>query len=133
MEDESIIQEILKTESEWVEAHRNLDLTTIERIMADSYQKIQSNGSVINKQENLASYSSANRMWENAESDQYIVRIYGNSAVVIGRWQAKGENDGQEFDYTARFMSIYVKHENEWKMVAEQSTPILEKEENTSR
>jgi hypothetical protein len=40
------------------------------------------------------------------------------------RQLSKGENDGQEFDYTTRFMSICVKHENEWKMVAEQSTPI---------
>ena len=125
MENTSAIQEVLSTERAWVEAHRNLDLRTIKHIMADSYQKIQPDGSVITKQDNLLSYSSVERKWETAESNQYIVNIYDNTAVVIGRWQAKGTNDGQDFDYIARFMSVYVKSGNEWKMVAEQSTPIV--------
>ena len=124
MEEDSTIKEVMNVENAWVEAHRTLDIDTIDRIMADDYQKIQSDGTVINKQENLASYQSINRKWHVAESDQYAVKIYGDTAVVIGRWKVKGENDGQEFDYAARFLSVYVKIDNEWQMVAEQSTPI---------
>ena len=46
--------------------------------------------------------------------------------MLVGRWRARGENDGEAFDYTARFMSVYMKRDGAWQMVAEQSTPITE-------
>jgi ketosteroid isomerase-like protein len=44
--------------------------------------------------------------------------------VLHGRWRARGVNAGQRFDYTARFLSVYVKRDGRWQMVAAQSTPI---------
>lgn len=41
---------------------------------------------------------------------------------MIGRRTARGMNNGEWFDYAARFMSVYVKREGQWRMVAEQST-----------
>ncbi|MFW9849711.1 MAG: nuclear transport factor 2 family protein [Candidatus Thorarchaeota archaeon] len=118
------IQEVLQIEENWTEAHRQMNLDIIESIMADDYMKIQHNGNVIAKSESLAWYRSIQHNWESARSDQYNVRIYGDTAVVIGRWNAKGTTDGRMFDYSARFMSVYVKRMGRWQMVAEQSTPI---------
>jgi hypothetical protein len=44
--------------------------------------------------------------------------------LVIGRWNARGINNGERFDYAARFLSVYVKRGGEWKMVTEQATEI---------
>lgn len=118
------IQEVIQTEREWVEAHRQLDLVNLERLMADDYTSIQPDGTVIGKEEDLASYRSLTRRWEFADSDQYHVRLYGDTAILIGRWRAKGVNAGQHFDYSARFTSVYVKREGHWQMVTAQSTPI---------
>ena len=52
------------------------------------------------------------------------VRVYGNTAVVVGRWRARGENAGRSFDYQARFVSVWVRRDGEWRMVSDQSTPI---------
>ncbi len=76
--------------------------------------------------EALASYASGTREWESAESDQYQVRLYGETAVLIGRWRAKGVNAGQAFDYAARFTAVYVKRDGYWQLVADQSTPITD-------
>ncbi len=119
-----LIREVLEVEQEWVEAHHQLDVSTLERLMAEDYFVIRSDGSVAGKEEDLASYSTGDRHWEVAEGDQYDVRIYGPTAVLSGRWRARGVNAGQPFDYAARFLSVYVKRDGRWQMVAAQSTPF---------
>jgi ketosteroid isomerase-like protein len=120
----ALIQEVLQVEQAWVEAHRQLDVATLERLMADDYFVIRSDGSVAGKEEDLASYLAGDRHWEYAEGDQYDVRIYGHTAVLSGRWRARGVNAGQPFDYSAQFLSVYVKRDGRWQMVAAQSTPF---------
>jgi ketosteroid isomerase-like protein len=122
--EQALIEEVLQAEQAWVEAHQQLDLAAIERLMGEDYTIIRSDGSVIGKVEALASYASGTREWESAESDEYQVRLYGETAVLIGRWRAKGVNAGQPFDYAARFTAIYIKRDGYWQLVSDQSTPI---------
>lgn len=117
-------QEVLNVEHAWTEAHLNGDVQTLEEIMAFDYVKIQPDGSLSDKQATLASYQPDQREWEVARGDEYDVRVYGDTAVVIGRWTARGINHGESFDYAARFLSIYVRRDGRWQMVAEQSTDI---------
>jgi uncharacterized protein (TIGR02246 family) len=123
---QELILEVLGVEKEWVQAHRELDIQTLERIMAPDYTNVTPDGSVIGRDEDLASYRSGERKWEYTESDQYHVRVYGETAVLIGRWRAKGLNKSKIFDYSARFTSLYVKQDGMWRMAASQSTPIPE-------
>lgn len=124
MDQAKAIQEVIATERRWVEAHRQLDLAVIEEIMAEDYTQIRSDGSVIGKAQALASYASQTRHWDQADSDQYQVRIYGDLAILIGRWIGQGENDQEAFDYTARFLAVYKKTTAGWKLAADQSTTI---------
>jgi len=117
---------VLNVERRWVEAHRNLDLDSISEILADDYRQIQADGTVIGKDELIASYNSGNRRWEIAESDDYEVRFMGSAALLIGRWRGKGENDGKLFDYTARFLAVYRLDDGEWKLVSDVSVPLEE-------
>ena len=118
------IQEVQAAESTWVQAHLDLDLETIANLMAEDYQRIDDRGRLQTKETVLAAYQREYRHWDQAESDQLSVQIHGDLAILIGRWQARGENQGVAFDYAARFVSIYVHKQGRWKMLFEQSTPI---------
>jgi ketosteroid isomerase-like protein len=52
------------------------------------------------------------------------VTVLGNAAILVGRWIGRGENDGEAFDYAARFMAIYAKRDGTWLLIADQSTPL---------
>lgn len=123
-QDTELIREVLQAEREWVEAHRRLDIAALERLMADEYKHIRADGTVVGKEEDLASYETGDRYWDFAESDEYDIQLYGQTAVLIGRWRARGENAGERFDYAARFISVYVKRHGRWQMVAAQPTPL---------
>jgi ketosteroid isomerase-like protein len=120
----SEIENVLAVERAWTQAHLHGDVETIARLMADDYLKIEADGSVSDRTTTLSKYTPETRYWEKAEGDDYIVLVYGDTALVIGRWSARGVNNGERFDYAARFLSVYVKRDGEWKMVAEQSTEI---------
>ena len=119
-----IEQEVLSVERRWVDAHRSLNLDEIDAILADDYVQIQQDGTVSGRQAVLASYQSGERSWSYAESDEYDLRVTETMAVLIGRWRGCGVNSGHEFDYTARFTSVYVLRNGSWQLMLDQSTEI---------
>ena len=79
---------------------------------------------MIGKAELLESYRSGSRHWEVAESDEYEIRLVGKTALLIGRWRGKGENLGEKFDYTARFLAVFALEDGRWKLISDVSVPL---------
>ena len=118
------VEEVLVIEEAWTKAHLNTDKNAIDRLMHPDYVIIKPDGSVWNKKTALASYIPGKRDWTEAVSSEYIVRIYGDTAIVIGLWRARGVNNGEHFDYKARYTSIWVKDDDELRIVSDQITEI---------
>lgn len=108
-------------------AHLNLDrgLDVIDRLLHPDYVIVQPGGAVETKADTLASYRGGTRHWNRAAVDQLEVRSYGHTIVAIGRWRAAGRNGAERFDYQARFLSIWARHEGRWQNIAYQSTEIV--------
>jgi len=118
------IEEVLAAEEEWTQAHLKTDKHALDRLMHPDYTIIKPSGEVWNKEKALASYVPGKRDWTEAGSSDHLVRVYGETAVVIGLWIAKGVNNGVPFDYSARDTSLWVKEEGRLLMVSDQSTEI---------
>ena len=118
------VEQVLVAEREWLLAHLHLDIPALERLMDSDYLQIDAGGAALDKEQTLASFRSGERHWDEAHSDEHHVRVYGNTAVVVGRWRARGENATRPFDYQARYVSVWVLRAGEWRMVSDQSTPI---------
>ena len=121
---DKIQRTIIQAEERLAEASLHLDLAVFEELLHPDYVIVQPGGLVEGKVETLASLASDRRHWQVARSDEMDVRVYGDTAVVIGRWTGKGQNGEQPFDYQARFLSVWVKDGLVWRNVAFQSTPI---------
>ncbi|MBN4076318.1 nuclear transport factor 2 family protein [Gemmatimonas aurantiaca] len=122
---QNILDQVIAIEQRWTQAHLDNDIAVIESIMDDEYQKIDNSGRLLNKAETLATYTPETRLWELAESDEHTVQLHGNLALLTDRWRARGINNGVRFDYSARFISIYILRDadlSNWKMIFEQST-----------
>jgi ketosteroid isomerase-like protein len=120
----SAVEQVLRAERGWLLAHLRLDAQALDRLMAPEYAQIDDKGRIITKEKVLAFFRSGERVWEVAHSDEHDVRVYGNTAVVVGRWRARGVNAGEPFDYAARYVSVWVKSDGGWRMVSYQSTPV---------
>ncbi len=117
-------EQLLQAEAAWTQAFLELDVAALAEMMAVEYTQVNDRGALVDKAGVLASLRSGQRMWERATSDEHVVRIYGDCAVVIGRWVAKGSNHGITFDYAARYVAVWVWRDARWQMVSDQSTEI---------
>ncbi len=132
-----VLAEVLAVEQRWTAAHLAGDFGILAELMAEDYVRIEPDGTAAGRAAVLAAYQPEHRHWDYAAGDEYDVRIYGDltvdpsndsgavlTALVTGRWTARGSNHGESFDYAARFLSVYIRRGGRWQMVAEQSTPI---------
>jgi ketosteroid isomerase-like protein len=126
MKTQEKFQAVLQAERYLAEAHLHLDLARFGDLLHPDYVIIQPGGKVEGKAETLASLRTGNRHWEIARSDEMDVQIYGETAVVVGKWRGKGQNGDIAFDYSARFLSVWVYEEGVWRNVAAQSTEITD-------
>jgi len=118
------IQAVMQAERDLAEAHLSLDLARFDQLLRPDYVIIQPGGRVEGKAETLASLQTGNRFWETARSDEMNVQLFGDTAVVVGRWRGKGKNGATPFDYSARFLSVWVLENGLWRNVAAQSTEM---------
>jgi ketosteroid isomerase-like protein len=119
-----ILAAVIAAEERLAAASLTLDLDVFEQLLHPDYVIIQPGGLIENKAETIASLASDTRHWQVARSDEMDVRLYGDTAVVIGRWTSQGQNGDEPFDYQARFLSVWVKEGEQWRNVAFQSTPM---------
>lgn len=124
MTEEERVAEVLEAEAQWARAHLEGDEEALARMMHRDYALISTEGMLVGRDEALSSYRSGGRHWDLAKSDQHTVKLYGETAVVIGRWRARGVNKGAPFDYSARYASVWVKESGAWRIVSDQSTEI---------
>ncbi len=105
-------------------AHLQLDLKIFEDLFHQDYLIIQPGGKIETKAEVIASYETGTRHWDTAQVDQLDIRIYSETAIVVGRWRASGQHGDEHFDYSARFQSIWIKQDGRWQNLIYQSTEI---------
>ena len=120
------VEQLIELEERLAAAHLNLDLSVIEALLHSDYVIVQPGGRVESKQDVLDSLKTGERRWEFARPDEMEVRIYGNLGIVRGRWRAKGFNGAEPFDYSARFLSTWVKEDDGWRNIAYQAHEIIE-------
>ena len=120
-------QEVLKLSKEYDEATRRGDSSVLERLLADEYLYISSNGSVFNKADAVNFAKSGEAKLEFGQSDDVRARGFGDTVVVTGRWTARGTNKGKSFSDVDRYTSVYVKRNSRWQIVSDHVSSIPQK------
>jgi hypothetical protein len=86
-------EQIIRSEELWLQAHLDLDLDQLDTLMHPDYQIVRPDGSIWKKSRALKSYREDKRSWKLAEISELVIRVYYSSALVKGKWKAKGENN----------------------------------------
>lgn len=120
-------RELLKVNKEYDEGLVRGDTSALDRIFGEEFIYTSTSGEVVNKSQQLELIRSGQMKIESGASDNVQVRFYGNMALVIGSFKAKGQFKGQAFDSTERYTSVWVKRGGRWQLIAEQGTLVPKK------
>jgi hypothetical protein len=105
------------------DANIKKDRPTIERLTADDFIYIHSNGSVTNRVQEIAEAMSAATGWTGSKIDDLRVRVYGEVAIVTGLNTLTGATKGY-VSGGRRFTDVWVRRNGQWKTVGGQSTVV---------
>ena len=116
--------EIKSLEQERNKAILNGDAAALDRMTAEDYTFITLRGELRTKSEIVKGFQSGSFKYESREISDLKVRVYGNTAVVTGRSNQKGAENGKDYSGDYRFTRVYVRKNGRWLTVALQTTLI---------
>jgi ketosteroid isomerase-like protein len=121
----SVEEQIKKMERDRAAAVVKADVATLEGLTADDYILINANGQMSDKAATMNNIKTGNIKLTANEVSDLKVRVYGDTAVVTGKSNAKGTIGGRELKGPVMFTRVYVKKNGKWQSVAFQQTPIV--------
>jgi ketosteroid isomerase-like protein len=115
-----IEQELIKLEEEWHNAYVKHDASPLERILADEYISVGVSGSGT-KAKAIEGLKADTATYDYSTPYDLDVRVYGDTALVIGRTKEKGRAaNGNEFTAEYRWTDVFVKRQGHWQCVVAQ-------------
>jgi len=117
-------QELIKIEDDWAVAQVNRNLAFFEKVLADDYILWDPDGAPQTKADLLALLKSGELVVVSAVNKDAKARIYGDAAVVTGRWTAKEILKGKESGGQFRYTDTFIKRAGRWQCVAGHSSRI---------
>jgi ketosteroid isomerase-like protein len=121
----SVEDQIKKIENDRAAAVVKGDVATLEGLTADDYIFINVAGQSSGKAQTMNAIKNGDIKLTSNELSDLNVRVYGNTAVVTGKSNAKGTIMGQPVKGPVMFSRVYVKKNGKWQSVAFQQTPIV--------
>ena len=116
-------QEILiQMERDWDAAFERRDATLIATFLADEFIATYSDGRRGDKATELKLAAEFNQQTDSRELDDFIVKIYRDTAVVWFTQTLKGPSQGKPITIVYQYVDVWVMRDGRWQCVASQST-----------
>ena len=120
-------QALMKIQHEWAEARVKGDSSYTRRIEADDCTIVWPDGRIVNKRGDLESMT-GDIIFSEFKIQNLQVRLYADTGIVVGEGIIKARQGKQDL-LSGKFVwtDTFVKQGNQWKVIASQITPVLEK------
>jgi ketosteroid isomerase-like protein len=118
-------QEVLiKLERDWDFAFHHQDVKFIENVLATEFVTTYAEGQRADRAKELQNARDFNQQIDSSVLDEFIVKVYGDTAVVWFTQKLTGPSKGQSLTLTFRYMDVFVLRDGRWQCVASQSTRV---------
>jgi ketosteroid isomerase-like protein len=124
-------QSLRAAEHQWMEAFKNRDQATLNRILDDQFIFTDAEGRVFTKTQYIDLATRVIKI-DSYSMDGVTAKVFGDTGVVTGQWKGKITVDGKEATENVRFTDTFVRRLGRWRVVATQDTKLLPQPITTS-
>ncbi len=118
-------QEILiQLERDWDAAFQRRDAAAIANLLADEFIATYSDGSRGDKAKEVSIAATFNQQVDSRRLEDFVVKVYGNTAVVWMTQHLVGPVQGKPTEITYQYVDVWVMRDGRWQCVASQSTKV---------
>jgi|SRR5215469_3666720 len=121
-------QTVAALDTEYQNAVKRNDATTMSRILADDFVLVTGSGKAYSKEDMLQDAKRGD-VYERNDEESQTVRVWGNTAVVTAKLWEKYTSGGKSYEHKFWFSDTYVRTSAGWKYVFGQSSlPLAQSE-----
>lgn len=120
----SEVATLTRLSDDWDKAIVRKDEKAIAENMAEDFRMIDGYGTVEAKTAFVADLVDPKLTIDPYTVEEFDVRIYGDTALLSGRTHMTGKYDGKPFESNYRYIDIYVRKKDTWKIVSVQITKL---------
>lgn len=120
-------REVRQLERAWLDAYEQRDAEAMNRILADDFKLLFSNGMTQTKADILAQLKfgrDAGSPSPKLSTADVQSRVEGETVILTGRFIQQMERDGQSRTMQMRYTDTYAKRQGRWQVIASQLTRI---------
>src|SRR5262245_50441280 len=114
--------DVLRADDRRFEAMQKKDWAALYSALADDLTYVHSTARLESKAEHVANLRAGKPYYRGAAPRDRRVRVHGQVGVVNGVSEMHVENAGNEQRFTVRYLAVYAKSGERWRMIAWQST-----------
>lgn len=118
----NVEQELRRLEDEWLNSYLRGDRAAFDRIVADDFTGTDESAKVRNKtqeRELVQVQPGAAAAGVTLTNEEVQIRVYGETAIAIGRIVSKVQSGGQaNINFQSRFTDTFLKRQGRWQVVA---------------
>ena len=120
-----VADELRQIENDWIDAIKTKNVDKVADTLADGSVGLDWDGKRFDKAKRLADMKSGAFSLDTCEVGRMTVRIFGNTAVVIGSDTEKSTENGKDTSGEYVWMDVFVKQNGKWRAVASETTKVL--------
>jgi hypothetical protein len=115
---------LIELERQWDAAFHRQDAAFIESVLADEFIATYGDGSRGDKAKELSLVRESNQQVDSRRLDNFIVKVYRDTAVVWFTQFLVGPVKGKPTEVQYQYMDVWVIRDGRWQAVASQSTRV---------
>jgi ketosteroid isomerase-like protein len=113
---------LIQMERDWDAAIERRDAKLIATFLADEFIATYSDGKRADKAGELKLATEFNQQTDSRVLDDFIVKVYGNTAVVWFTQTLTGPSQGKPLTIVYKYIDVWVLRDGRWQCVGSQST-----------
>jgi len=115
---------VLSKERELLDAMKNSNIGKLDELIHQDLIFNTPDGQTITKMMNIEAYKSGNIHINEIESGEVLLSIIGDNATISVIIRMKGKYINQPFDESFRFLRVWKKLNNQWKVITGSSLQL---------
>lgn len=115
---------LIDLERQWDAAFHRQDAAFIEGVLAEEFIATYGDGSRGDKAKELALARDFNQQVDSRRLDDFIVKVYRDTAVVWFTQYLVGPVNGKPTEVQYQYMDVWIVRDGRWQAVASQSTRV---------
>lgn len=124
IEPDQSTRDLLKAEADACQAFETGHADVLRHALTADFTLVDSHGKVTNLEQNLAEVVAREPFYEMFRNHDQQVRLYGDTALIVGVTSVRGRAEGEPFAADFRYTDTWIRREGQWLLAASHASRL---------